>query len=108
MECNTALRYSRISSSERGVLCFWPILEQEVMCENGAEFGDDGVPLTFGNDDAALSAASTGVAVRRLIVCIEYACVVPRPRFPVSSAKVTIRGMLSSFFFSSSCSDVLQ
>ena len=91
---------------------FGQLCEQEVMRENGAEFGEDGVAATFGNDDAALSAASTGVAVRKTIVYIACACTVPGRPPPIANTSCEVYGKFCSldtyFHFSSFCRVVLQ
>ena len=76
---------------------FGQFFEQEVMRENGAEFGEDGVAATFGNDDAALSAASTGVAVRRKTVSIACTCTVPGCPPLITNKSCEVYGRLCSF-----------
>ena len=81
------------------------------MRENGAEFGEDGVAATFGNDDAALSAASTGVAVRRNNGFIACTCTVPGCPPLITNKSCEVYSRLCSFdkknHFSSFCRIVL-
>ena len=91
---------------------FGQFFEQEVMRENGAEFGEDGVAATFGNDDAALSAASTGVAVRGNNGFVACTCTVPGCPPLITNKSCEVYGRLCSFdkhfHFSSFCRVVLQ